>query len=280
MKTLLGITLIAITVAGFSACDEPVKPMIESFTYPLALGNTWIYEMQVVTDYRGKKQNDTLKYSVTAKIDYVDTLLPGIQGYVLTETNTDTAGFSPSDRAMYVNLPEGFYRVEDLDPGHEGQGRHALPKKGRGEAGVIFAGRRHQSLADLFTSLTGTANPVSSNRSAFTGPFRLVLPYPQTLGQPWVMLPKDHTRPFEISKHIIGDETIKVATGWLDCHVIGWIYDPPLEGLEVVELIAPEGLVRREFTLHNLVVPTYQNPAAGDTVDSYISLELKSFEIQ
>ncbi|MBI5868482.1 MAG: hypothetical protein HZB43_09375 [candidate division Zixibacteria bacterium] len=282
MRTLLGITLAAILAAGLSACDKSVDPKVKSFTYPMAVGNTWIYEGQFIKDYRGKKPNDTLKYAVTAFIDRVDTILPGIYSYGYTETSTDSGARNPTDAALYADLPDGMYRLRTLQsPDRLGQSRHSLPKTIQGGRCITLGGHQFTDVPSLVAALTGTSGIIATDQSEFADTLSLILPYPQSLGQQWTSWRRGSLYPWDGIRTIIGHETIKVATGWLDCHVIRLTYDPPMEDVEIFEYFAAEGLVRRTTSLKNLVDTDYQYPYGnGDTLDVVTSLELKSFEIQ
>ncbi len=281
MRTLLGITLISILAAGLIACSKPVDPRVESFTYPLAVGNTWIYEGRFIKDYRGKKPNDTLKYAVTASIDRVDTILPGVYAYGFTETSTDSGARNPTDAALYADLPDGMYRIRTLrSQNRVGQSGHSLPKAVLGGRSITLGGHQFPDVPALLAALTGTSGVIAIDQSEFADTLSLILPYPQELGQQWTSWRKGSLYPWDGIRTIIGRETIKVATGWLDCHVIRLTYDPPVEDVEVLEFFAAEGLVRRTTSVKNILDSDYQYPYGnGDTLDVVTSLDLKSFEI-
>ena len=73
------------------------------------MGNQWVYDYQTITDYRGKKPNDTLTFSIAATVVGVDTILPGICSYTIRATSVLPEWPTPPPEHRYVNLSDGMY---------------------------------------------------------------------------------------------------------------------------------------------------------------------------
>lgn len=275
MKPLPAIALSGLLVAGLAGCDKPVDPKVESFIYPLAMGNQWVYDYQTITDYRGKKPNDTLTFSIAATVVGVDTILPGICSYTIRATSVLFDWPSPPPERHYVNLPDGMYVMRS----HTGLSSLALPKQRGTGPSVMFRGRQYQDLRTLFTSLIGPLGADAAGQSGSADSLSLVLPYPQNRGQRWTGSRIGDDQIFGVDKQITGGETVKNSAGSFDCHVIRWIYDPPMEDFDVADFTSAEGLIRRRVEAHDMVISSYQFPYGADTADVVSTYELTSLQL-
>lgn len=274
MKTRLVLAVSGMLVAVFVGCDKPVDPRVESFIYPLAMGNQWVYDYQTITDYRGKKPNDTVTYSIKAAVVRVDTILPGIYSYALLATSELPEWPTPPPEQHYLNLPDGMY----LKRSYTGTSM-VLPKPHRAGHGVTFQGHQYEDLQTLLTTLIGPPGVAPASQSAVTDSFSLVLPYPQNLGQRWTCTQIGDDQIIGVDMLIAGAETVKNSAGSFDCHMIQWIYVPPMEDLAVVDFTSAGGLIRRRIEAHNLIEPSHEVPYDGDTVDIVATYELTSVQL-
>ncbi len=274
MKTRLVFALSGMLIAGIVGCDKPVNPKVESFIYPLAMDNSWGYDYQEIIDYRGTRTDDTLRYSIIATVVRIDTILPGIYSYTIRETSAAIGWPEPPPELSYANLPDGMYRLRP-----DGQSSLALPKQRAGVPGVIFRGRRYKDTRTLIASLIDPAGMTSAVRSGLFDPLPLVLPYPQRLQQRWTYRAIGIGQGLGVDKQIVAFETAKTSAGSFGCHVIQWIYEPPLEGVDVVEFISAEGLIQRRVEVHDLVIPDYEHPYGGDTANAVTTYELTSVKL-
>ena len=274
MQARCVIILFAALSIGVSGCDKPVDPKVKSFIYPLAMGNQWVYDYQTITDYRGKKPNDTLTFSIAATVVGVDTILPGIYSYTVDATSTLPEWPTPPPENRYVNLPDGMYlQSSEIGAGLE------LPKQHAGGPAVMFRGRQFRGIQSLIASLVGPFDMASGGRSAWYDPLPLILPYPQHLGQRWACSPPGDDQTLRLDKQITGRETAKNSVGSFDCLLIHWIYDPPLEDIDLVDFISAEGLIRRRVEVRNLIMTDYEHPYGGDTADVISTYELTSLQL-
>jgi hypothetical protein len=275
MRPLFGVALSGLIVAGSLGCSKSVDSKVKSFIYPLAMGNQWVYDCQTITDFRGKKPNDTVTYSIAVTVVGVDTILPGVYSYTIRATSVPPDEKTPSPEKRYVNLPDGMYVIHT----HTGLSSLALPKQRERGPSVMFRGRQYQDLRALLTSLIGPLGVDAAGQSGSDDSFSLVLPYPQSRGQRWTCTQVGDDHPFGVDKQITGSETVKNSAGSFDCHVIRWIYDPPMEDLDVLDFTSAEGLIRRRVEAHDMVISDYQYPYGGDTADVVFTHELTSLQL-
>ena len=143
----------------------------------------------------------------------------------------------------------------------------------------MFRGRQFQGIQSLIASLVGPFDMASGGRSAWYDPLPLILPYPQHLGQRWACSPAGDDQVLRLDKQITGRETVKNSVGAFDCHLIQWIYDPPLKDLDLVDFISAQGLIRRRVEVDNLIMTDYEHPYGGDTADVISTYELTSLQL-
>jgi hypothetical protein len=275
MRWLTNAVLTATLLVGAIGCDKPVDPKVDSFIYPLAIGNRWTYNYQTITDYRSQKPDDTTTYSETVEVVRVDTILPGILSYALRASSNIPEWPGPPPERNYFNLTDGLY----FRRSYIGVST-VLPKQpGTGPA-VSFHGRQFQSLQALLTALAGLLWVEPAGQSSMADSFSLVLPYPQSRGQRWTSTPVGDDNPLGVDKLIAGGTTVKNSAGSFECHVIHWIHDPPMEDLSVDDFTSAQGLIQRRIEVRNLIMSDYQHPYGnGDTADAVSTYELTSFEL-
>ena len=271
MRPLIAMALFALMLAG---CSKSVDPKTKSFVYPLAMGNRWVYDYQTITDFRGKKPNDTVTYSSTVEVVQVDTILPGICSYTLRATSTFPDSLAPLPAKQYVNLPDGMYLR------HSSTGTSmVLPKQYGVRSPVMFRGRQYENLQTLLTTLIEPPELATSSSSGAADSYSLILPYPQSLGQRWTRAQVDDDQVIGLDMKIIGSTTAKNSAGSFECHVIQWIYVPPVEDLDVADFTSAEGLIQRRIEARNLIMTSYEFPYGGDTADVVSTYQLTSFHI-
>ncbi len=67
MKFLLRFCVLSAAFVFAVTCSGPTKPEHESFVYPLAVGNQWVYEYTEISTYSDSTPTDTVRYTMTAR---------------------------------------------------------------------------------------------------------------------------------------------------------------------------------------------------------------------
>ena len=274
MKCFLRLSMLMTAVGLAVACSGPTKPEHESFVYPLAVGNQWVYEYTEISTYSDSTPTDTVRYTMTARVILADTILPGIVSYTILEEGANQHGEEYTGFKAYVNMPEGMYAYYRSDPGpqfvlpkHTGLGRVQNPVEYR----LLWL-----TQPALFPFLELRLSGIE-----YYNPTPLLLPYPQRVGHRWSVLDTAVNGFFGIDQQIAGWETITTPAGAFDCVAIDWIHIPPLDDVEITSYFAAEGMIRRTVSVFDIDVTTYEFPyGTGETKDIYETYELVSYTLK
>ncbi|HXX63316.1 MAG TPA: hypothetical protein VEO56_05915 [Bacteroidota bacterium] len=280
------IPAVALTLIVACGChkDEPSAPCCEPLVsaYPLAKGMTWQYSYYSAyynirtTDSSAINQLDTVS-GISTVVAAGDTVLGpvGAQGgdsvrvSILAEYRVQLApkqvvSSGPPGCSLYSAGGSGIYLE-----GYSGIAGHSLPKVSPGPISMRVAGRVYSSRRELVASLLGMPNSPSDEPIVREIPPKLTIRIPLAIGTSWTFRPSNGT--FGIDKQVTGEEDFTLSGKTYPCAVVRWLYSmssgDPYTAISVVDLISPNGLLKRTIDLKNVVITTMTNPDSAGLMD-------------
>ena len=273
MQTLTRLIFVILATVYLVACSGPTEPDDQSFMYPLAVGNQWVYEYTEIWAYSDSTPTDTARFTITATVMSAQVILPGIVSYTIFESGKNQYGDTLQGFKAYVNRPEGMYAYYRSNPGPQ----IILPKRNpvRSELKGI-----DERLGRLVQPSAFPLPASSQSEIEYYDPTPLVLPYPQRVGHQWALLDSAANGGLGVDNRIAAWESITVAAGTFDCVSIDWIMKPPIADVEYSYHIAAVGVVSRSISLYDIEVADYSFPyGTGETADIYMKYELISYTL-
>lgn len=283
MKTLTGFTLAIGIAFCIGACGGPTEPEESPFQFPFGVGNQWTYEYTIVTDFDEPKTDDTLRLTIVVSIAQADTILPGICAYEFHERTSEMSDDDPPGVEAYLDLPSGMYSYYTCNPGQS----ENLPKAGPSAPGLRVGLLTFENARDLAYALT-RGDIVSASimddpcyQKSLRDPPTLVLPYPQVVGDEWLITDSVGEIDLRVQKRITGRELRTTPAGSFECYAVEAATTFGSIGpLTTVDYYAKQGLIERESIVYDIPYQAYEFPyGAPDTVDLIFSNRLTSFSI-
>lgn len=261
---------IALVLQWSCAPDLENESREEAYLYPLAVGNSWKYDVNFRSENYRKyasdstfipvdtvKMNDSMTELVTA--DHVDSTTVD----VVTIAMRDSSWYSASDDTIhtyaswswYRNNQDGLYVCAQYSLGHGAMPKKAV-SKGFRYKGMVFA-----DASMLFAYFTDKANifmAKSSSALSFPNVYptpRKALLYPYSPDTLWDYNPNDSN--VRIARKYISKEKVMCKAGTFTCIKVQWLQDWDLDGIwdkdwEQYDWISPQyGLVKRFSRLYD-----------------------------
>lgn len=236
-------------------CENATESKLDSFIYPLTIGNTWNYERQFkIYNVRPDSLKDQLEYADTSVVEVTVTKMVDLTGY---DNTIEMMGVETADRgtvtgySYYLEQGDGMFLA-----GYKSAGIIVMPKQNAIKE-IRFAGKSFSSFAELLSALTpGDVSFHAKQDSVYLEiPPVKVLDYPLTEGNSWTFRPVG--QPWRIDKEIIGNEAIETDAGSFQCFKIRWLYDLDDNGtwdddIILMDFLAEEGLVKRVVDIRNI----------------------------
>jgi len=253
MKPLLAIVVLGMLLTG---CSKSVDSKSKTFTFPLALGNQWTYSVWSTREYGDPIKVDTFwsnSDTVNLTVTQVDTIRPGVLSYTMSAIDVGYPMIDGPPERTYMNLPEGMYLLSIKTVNYFNAGL-VLPRRVPQPPGAISRDEPSAQPLNsrwLAAALPDPAGMVDCQAADPADTLPLVLAYPQRTGLFWTYRDSSAARPYRTDKVIEGRETITTSAGTFDCWRIRFIFAPS-DGVDVVDYVSPEGLIRRRIEAGSL----------------------------
>jgi len=268
--------LLMVILMRSSGCDNTTESTLDSFTYPLTIGNTWKYERQFKTVHVSP---DSLK----GQLDFADTSVVDV---AITQTvdlagNDNTIEMMGLETADHGTFRGYYYYVENSDglfqTGYSGGGPVVMPKH-KAIKEIRLAGLSFSSLSELLNALTKGAVLIHAKQDSvyLENPPVKALGYPLNEGKSWTY----RSMPWRMDKEITGNETIETDAGSFQCFKIRWLYDMDENGswdenISIIDHISEEGLVKRTMGISDITYTNENGEVIGvmDYLEEFTLLE-------
>ena len=277
--------VLALAVFALSGCLGDASGPAKSHPYPLAVGNSWLYNHTIeyqngVFDTSSGFGYFYLPYQGTTDVRIIekDTLSDTLEVFVFrAEEESENPLPMQHDAYAYANnTDDGFYLYA-----YE-WGSTILPAKPQTRRFTFrINGRDFTSLSDLGENLSSSVGSISA---AFSPALEIVDPparslaYPLRIGSRWTY--RRAGDPFRIDKKVVEYEPISVPTGTEKAYVIQYKWDMDKDGhwdknLNGFEYISRRGLIKREFFYYDVEVINEELEVIGtvDVIETYVLVE-------
>ena len=257
MKTIsiIFVLLVFALLLHCSKEDNPVSPEIHTFSFPLAVGNKWVYESKFyLSNVRIIDPNytvmDTIKRDIMVEVVKYDTIPGCNKAYFLKYIEDDNY----IGHRLLINEENGLHLL-----GYFGGLGISLPKTNLSNYhSSLFFNPIYQplciSLLDSFQILN---------------PPQLILKYPLKIGDQWSL---DEN----MDKKIIETTEIKLQAGNFECYKIKWI-DKGINDYEFYDFLSSKGLVKRIYISKNQALTGETSSDALAYADFVNEITLKSY---
>lgn len=262
--------LAVLLAAPILACSGPTEPDHQSFYYPLAMGNQWVYDYMETRTYDDGTPPDTIRYTITASVVPARVAVVGEITHTILEDAISADGDTLKGSTTYYNELDGMYALAHSEPGPG----LALPKAPPGIS---------ERLTD--ERLTWTSRPsvllpaaFSSAHDVIYDPPRRVFAYPQTVGYRWNVIDPEAEDGLALDKEFTGWERVTVPAGTFDCVAVKWYHLNLIGMVNVESRVASVGLVSRTIWMPDVAITDYSGP--GEPVrraDVEITYTLRSY---
>ena len=265
------IILFIVILMSSIGCDNTTESKLDSFIYPLTIGNTWNYERQFkIYNVRPDSLKDQFEYAYTSVVEVTVTKMVDLTGYdnTIEMMAVETSDFrTVTGYNYYLEQNDGMYLAGYKSAGDIGMPKQKVIKE------IRLAGHSFSSFAELLSVLTPETVLFNSKQDSvyLENPPVKVLEYPLTEGKNWTFRPVGP--PWRIDKEIIGNETIETDAGSFECFKIRWLYDLDANGIWdtdifIIDYLAEEGLVKRVVDIRD--VPTTIGPFDEGALTDYL----------
>ena len=249
MKTLVKILCLCLF---WVSCDEEDSSSFENFSYPLNIGNIWIYE----GDFIVESHFDSLSVLYMTSLDsiivdsmYVDTLISQNNIYRLKNINTSMVNGEEVENDFnwgydyFSNLPNGLTYLGYSNPGGGGNNQ---PWSNLND--LVY---RFNNIYFSESELLGYINRITFNsrEDYWEEPPLVSIKYPIYLNDQWEYRPIEN--PWKMDKKIIevNNQNFKIQILYDFDNDNNWD-----ENFQVFQTFSNEGLIGFEFNIDSLEV--------------------------
>ena len=260
MKPLISVIVLVACVLG--SCSEQSTqirngiPPLPISSYPMQIGNTWIYS-KVAGTFNFRPLDSTATY--TPDTVYGSGTVQVVGHARLPATLPPSADSIETTVFKTVETESGYpdtiisHRYFSADSsglylhGYSGGGLYG-PTAREGFAQYSFHGITSSSIRGLVDAFLLEANYLEADTIIREIPPLKTIQYPLTTGDQWTFRPAD--RPFRIDK-LVGQEKYGSVNGMLFRYFeVNWLYDLNNDGvwdenIQLIDLISDKGLVYR-----------------------------------
>ena len=245
-------TLFCLILLALTGCEEIRFPE-EIKTFPMDIGSEWTYERKVFICYFESDSSDVI-------VDR-DTLIEKIRLFIEKDTVlNDTARVK-----VFVTEREEYGQVSKSYMYMDGDGLRCYGYKNPGLGVNLKKGATNPAMPfHIYGILTSVVPPLNDDDIFLEKPPTLNLKLPMREGTLWTYRAKN----WQIDKKVYRREVMKAGNEKYQCFIIRWIYfDEMLDGLEIRDWIAEEGLIKKETSGPRVVLT---NP--DGTVEGYVGM--------
>lgn len=249
-KNVLVLQIIILAVICIIGCENDNDKPNMDFIYPLAIGNSWQYDMIFTLDFDSLATSngliDTTHYS-TGSVEIItnEIIFDSLEVYNFETTLTET-GNAFTGNEYYNNNDNCLFCY-----GYT-QGYMITPKTNNNFAFIIFDEKKFNDVREVFNYLEKgiIVDEYSKDDSIYYDPVK-TLEYPLEEDKQWMY--RTSNNPWRIDKTIIGKENIDVPAGNFNCWKIQWTYPESSwnDNIEFYDFISQDGLIKRVIEFKN-----------------------------
>jgi hypothetical protein len=249
-RNVLIVQILILTVLCIIGCDNDNNNPNMNFTYPLAVGNSWQYDLIFTEENDSLAASSGLKDTVFFSTGLVEIITKEIIFDTLEVYNLATT-LAEHGNEICSNQ---YYNNEDT--GLMNYGYHGVsmitPKKDEDAVFISFDNKQFNNVREVFRYIErGIEIDYARGDSIYYDPVKC-LEYPLEEGNQWVYRTSDN--PWKVDKTIIGQESVEVPAGEFDCWKIHWTYPESDwdDNIFFYDYVSQEGLVKRFIELRNM----------------------------
>lgn len=252
-KNVVVLQIIILAVICFIGCENENNNPNMDFIYPLAIGNSWQYDLIFTIDYDSTATSNGLAdttYSSTGLVEIItnEIIFDSLEVFNLATTITEEG-----------NLYRGneYYNNDDYSLVSYGYQSPSMitPRNNEDSAFICFDDKKFNNVREIFDYLERGVVEIDYLRgdSIYYDPVKC-LEYPLTEDNQWEY--RASNNPWRIEKTIIGQESIDVPAGQFNCWKIHWTFPESSwnDDIDFYDFISPEGLVKRVIECRNTEV--------------------------
>jgi hypothetical protein len=249
-KNVWVLQIIILAVICIIGCEsENNKPNMD-FIYPLAVGNSWQYDMIYALDFDSLATSngfiDTTYYS-TGSVEIItnEIIFDSLEVYNFATTLTETGNVFTGNE-YYNNNNNCLFCYGYINPSM------ITPKSNKNLAFIIFDNKKFNNVREIVDYIERgiIKNDYSKNDSIYYDPVKC-LEYPLREDSQWIY--RTSNNPWRIDKTIIGLENIDVPAGQFNCWKIQWTFPESswINDIEFYDFISQDGLIKRVIEFKN-----------------------------
>ncbi|MDP2208193.1 MAG: hypothetical protein Q8K98_05375 [Bacteroidota bacterium] len=278
MKTII-LALSVFIISILWSCSDSPYGLDTMYNSPLREGNVWEYENKVeFSNFRPLTPGQTFEERVDTYTGRVESrgihiFNNGVETYSLLSYEGIENRLRPSF-SYYIKTPEALYLY-----GYSGGS--LLAPKTNSSTKLIFHGKTFYNFQSLIDFIEQKVNHYSDS-VYIENPTPKVYQYPLQVGIKWTF--RDYGKPFLIEKEVIDKEVIRTPAGNFNAYVIRWYYDMDMNQIYDPDIIVTEylhavGLVKRVFTIKDIMITTSESPEGMGYIDLTQNIVLTSVKI-
>lgn len=267
------------------ACEEAQRDIEPSYTYPLALGNYWVYS-RTQTNYSYSESTGQAVFedssmvceSISVTVSYHGTWDDSLERFVL---NSFCCHEDCRDHTSWHHYTQNDTALLLL--GYKSPVNQILPKPAQ-KAQLSWMGATYSSMAGLLSQVAPSPlwRTPAMDSVHIEDPMIQVLKYPLVPGAQWTY--RDSGNPWKIDREVIFQKQLSVSAGSFSVYEIQMTFDMDNDGdwdqnIHITDHFAQQGLIRREIFIDSVVVVSPDGTLPDQLIRYLDVYELNRFRV-